>query len=86
MKKKNRKKKPVTVRPPDFTHDAIVSIGAVRVCMKHLRDYLMILNTAITTEGYGTLAERLAHNSLMQILNAIAPAQSMIENLHEATK
>ncbi len=47
-----------------------------------LRADLMALNTALTTAGNSTMAERLAHDALLRILTDLGPVRDRITNLN----
>ena len=71
---------------PEITAKAISSIANASQSAKRLRVDLMTLSAALTVEGNGTVAERLAFDSLMGILMDFAKVSNAIANLKVSTK
>jgi len=75
-----------TKQPPSITTSAKLAIAHAAHSVKRLRADLMALNIALSIAGNDTVAERLAHSALMQILLALVPVQSGITDLSHAVK
>ena len=66
---------------PQITNTAKEQAEMAKQTLALLRADLQGLNVALTTGGNGTLAERLAHMALLDILNKLQPAADAIRNL-----
>ena len=66
---------------PNFSPAAVEQINKAEQTIALLRADLMGFNTALTTGGTGSTAERLAHNCLLAILDKLATAQNAITEL-----
>lgn len=68
----------------NFTPAAIEQIAKAEQTIALLRADLQGFNTAITTGGTGSTAERLANNCLLAILDRLAPVHHGIKDLATA--
>ena len=66
-----------------FAKAATEAAQMCRMSTDQLRADLQKLNVALTTEGNQTVAERLAHDTLLEVLNRLAPATDMLGRLAE---
>jgi hypothetical protein len=70
---------------PELTAKAIGSIANASQSAKRLRADLMTLSAALTVEGNGTVAERLAIDALMGVLMDFAKVSNAIASLKVST-